>query len=104
MKLYVGNFPREVTETDLREAFAAFGKVTGVTLVRDRSNGVSKGFGYVEMPVDEEALKAKAELYGKALKGGSLDVSEARPRPQRSSPGGRGGGRGGRRGGGRRSW
>ena len=103
MKLYVGNLSRDVTEDDLREAFRAFGELGEVTIIKDRFNGVSKGFGFVEMPVDDEAKKAIEGLHRKEMKGRSLDVNEARPRTERR--GGWGGGQsggGGRRGGGRR--
>ena len=110
MKLYVGNLSRDVTEQDLRDAFKEFGQVDEVTIIKDRSNSVSKGFGFVEMPAQEEAKKAIEGLHMKEMKGRSLDITEARPRPARSSRGGwdgsrSGGGRGSRRGGGgRRSW
>jgi RNA recognition motif-containing protein len=103
MKLYVGNLSRDVTEQDLRGAFTAFGKVTEVTIVKDRFNGVSKGFGFVEMPAEKEAKAAMAGLHMKEMKGRSLDVNEARPRTERGRwNGGRRGGPGGRHGGGMR--
>jgi len=100
MRLYVGNVSRDVTETDLREAFQAFGKVDEVTVVKDKFNGAPKGFAFVEMPVSAEAQKAIDELKGTDLKGRSLDINEARPRTERSNRGGGGGGWGGNRGGG----
>ncbi|HUN66667.1 MAG TPA: RNA-binding protein [Bacteroidota bacterium] len=99
MKLYVGNIARDVTEDDLRAAFEAHGRVSEVSIVKDKFNGLSKGFAFVEMPADAEAQKAMAELAGKELKGRSMDVNEARPKPQRQN---RGGGRGGGWGGNRR--
>lgn len=101
MKLYVGNLSRDVTEDDLRQAFQAFGQIDSVTIIKDRSNNVSKGFGFVEMPEKSAAEAAIAGLHGKEFKGRSMDVNEARPRPERPSRGGfGGGGRGGRHGGG----
>jgi len=106
MRIYVGNLSRDVTEEDLREAFQASGHVDEVSIVKDRSNNISKGFAFVEMPEKAEAEAAIANLHGKELKGRSMDVNEARPRtdrPSRGRPGG--GGRGGYKGGGgRRSW
>ncbi len=96
MKLYVGNLSRDVTEDDLRELFQAFGRIDSVAIIKDRFNNVSKGFGFVEMPDRTEAVAAIAGLHRKELKGRSMDVNEARPRPERSSRGGRRGG-GGRR-------
>jgi RNA recognition motif-containing protein len=105
MRLYVGNLSKDVTKEDLQEAFAPFGQLDEVTIVKDRSNSVSKGFGFVEMPVKAEAEAAIAALHGKEFKGRSMDVNEARPRTERPSSGGFGGhGRGGRRGGGGRRW
>lgn len=101
MRLYVGNISRDVTEDDLREAFQAHGQVTEVMIVKDKFNGLPKGFAFIEMPVQAEAQKAIAELAGKDLKGRSLDVTEARPRTERSNRGG--GGWGGGRSGGRRN-
>ena len=95
MKLYVGNLSRDVTEDNLREAFQAFGTLDSVSIIKDRSNNVSKGFGFVEMSVKTEAEAAIAGLHGKEFMGRSMDVNEARPRPEHSS-GGRSGGAGGR--------
>ncbi|HEV8538881.1 MAG TPA: RNA-binding protein [Bacteroidota bacterium] len=105
MRLYVGNLSRDVSKEDLEEAFKAYGAVDEVTIVKDRSNDVSKGFGFVEMPNKAEAEAAIEGLKSKEFKGRSMDVSEARPRTDRPQRGGFGGG-GGRRGGGgnRRSW
>jgi hypothetical protein len=57
MKLYVGNLSRDVTEDDLRAAFQVFGALDSVSIIKDRSNNVSKGFGFVEM-----AVKRKQKL------------------------------------------
>jgi RNA recognition motif-containing protein len=99
MRLYVGNLSKEVTEDDLRAAFTPFGTIDEVSLVKDRSNNVSKGFAFVEMPAAAEAKAAIAELQGKELKGRSMDLNEARPKTDRPSGGGGGWG-GGRKGGG----
>jgi RNA recognition motif-containing protein len=107
MKIYVGNLPRELTEDDLRHEFEAFGKVESVAIVKDRYSGQPRGFGFVEMPTKSEAVAALTGLKGKVLQERTLDISEARPRPEgggRSGGGGRGGfgGGGGRSGGGGR--
>jgi len=99
MNIYVGNLSREVTEADLQEAFTAFGQVTSASIIRDKFSNEPRGFGFVEMPSREEAQAAITGLMGKELKGQSLNVSEARPRTERSGGGG-GGGRDRRRGGG----
>jgi len=95
MNIYVGNLSREVTESELREAFAAFGEVTSASVIKDKFTGESRGFGFVEMPNKEEADEAIAGLNGKELKGRNLNVNEARPRrDDRRGGGGFGGGRG----------
>jgi RNA recognition motif-containing protein len=93
MNIYVGNLSPEVTEEDLQQAFEAFGKVESVNVIKDKFSGVSRGFGFVEMPTKAEGQAAIEGMSGKELKGQTLNVNEARPRPE-----GRGGG-GGRRGG-----
>ncbi len=89
MKLYVGNLAYQVTESDLREAFEKFGQVDSVAIIKDKSTGQSKGFGFVEMPSSGEAQAAIDDLNGKEFKARAMKVNEARPRE-----GGGGGGRG----------
>jgi RNA recognition motif-containing protein len=98
MNIYVGNLSHDVTEDELRQAFEASGQVESVNIVKDRFTGEARGFGFVEMPSDEEGKAAIAEMDGKELKGRVINVDQARPRtgPRR---GGRTGGGGGRRGG-----
>ncbi|MFQ6128583.1 MAG: RNA recognition motif domain-containing protein [Thermoplasmata archaeon] len=85
MNIYVGNLPREVTENELREAFEAFGEVASAKIITDKLSGVSRGFGFVEMPTDAEAQEAIAGLNGKDMKGRTLTVNKARPRSDRDS-------------------
>jgi len=104
MNIYVGNLSYEVTEEDLKNAFESFGKVDTVKVIKDNETGRAKGFGFVEMPDNSEAQAAIEGLNGKDLKGRSLNVNEARPRPEgrRGGPRSGGPGRGGdRHGGGR---
>ena len=91
MNIYVGNLSYEVTEDELRSTFSSFGEVSSARIISDRMTGRSKGFGFVEMPDNEAAQKAIAELNGKDLKGRNLNVNEARPKedkPRRSFGGG----------------
>ncbi|HTK82483.1 MAG TPA: RNA-binding protein [Bacteroidota bacterium] len=83
MNLYVGNISRDVTEEDLRDTFQAYGTVDTISIIKDKFSGLPKGFAFIEMPVKQEAEAAIAGLKGKALKGRSLDVNEARPREDR---------------------
>lgn len=101
MKIYVGNLAFSVTEEQLSSAFAQFGGVESAKVVTDRETGRSKGFGFVEMANDSEAVQAIEKLNGTELNGRSINVSEARPqeaRPKRSFGGPRSGGGGGGRG------
>lgn len=90
MNIYAGNLSRDVTETELLEAFQAFGDVTSCRIIMDRFTGTSRGFGFVEMSSNEEAKKAMADLNGKEMKGREVKVNEARPRTDRGGGGGRG--------------
>ena len=97
MNIYVGNLSRDVTEEELRRAFEAFGKVESINIIKDRYSGQSRGFGFVEMPTKAEGQAAIDGLKGKVLQDRTIDVSEARPRPEGGRGGGFGGGGGGRR-------
>ena len=98
-KLYVGNLAYSIRDNDLEQAFSQYGSVASAKVMMERDSGRSKGFGFVEMGTDAEALAAIEGLNGQALDGRSLTVNEARPMEPRS-PGGFGGGGGGRSGGG----
>jgi len=98
-KLYVGNLPYSVGDSELQRLFEAHGSVVSAQVIIDRDTGRSKGFGFVEMGNDSEAQAAIADMNGKEVDGRSLTVNEARPKPE--GGGGRGG-RGGYGGGGGR--
>jgi len=83
-KLYVGNLPYEVGETELQELFARAGSVESVTVMRDQATGRARGFAFVEMSSDQDAEKAIRELNASQVGGRSLTVNEARPKPARS--------------------
>lgn len=102
MNIYIGNLPRTTDEETVRNLFAEHGEVSEVNLIKDKYSGELRGFGFVEMPSKEEALKAIQELDGKELGERTLIVNEAKPRSERPGNrrhGGSGGG-GGHRGGG----
>lgn len=94
-KIYVGNFSFHMTEAELRALFGPFGALDSASIVTDRDTGRSRGFGFVQMPNDDEADKAMAALNGKDSGGRALTVNEARPQAPRSfGGGGRGNDRG----------
>jgi RNA recognition motif-containing protein len=93
--LYVGNFPYDTTEADLRQMFQPYEPLTEVRMMGNR------GFAFIELE-EQNANQAVADLNGKDYRGRPLTVNEARPRTDRGGPrgGGGGGGRGGFGGGG----
>lgn len=88
MNIYAGNLLRDLSETELRAAFEAYGTVTTVSIIKDKFSGDSRGFGFVEMPDKAEAEKAISSLNRKDLKGRTLTVNEARPRTDKPRNGG----------------
>jgi RNA recognition motif-containing protein len=100
VKLYVGNLAYSVGDSELQQMFIPFGKVTSAQVIKDRDNGRSKGFGFVELGTSEEGKAAITAMNGKDVDGRALVVNEARPKEE-SGGGGRGGfggaGRGGDR-------
>ncbi|MGD2125617.1 MAG: RNA-binding protein [Desulfobacteraceae bacterium] len=83
MNIYVGNLSYDVTEDELEQAFAAFGKVDSTKIIKDMYSGRSRGFGFVEMSGTDEGHSAIKNLNGTMLKGRTLKVSEARPQARR---------------------
>ena len=95
-KLYVGNLPYSVRDSDLEQAFGQFGAVTSAKVMMERETGRSKGFGFVEMGSDAEAQAAIQGVHGQNYGGRDLVVNEARPmEPRAPRSGGFGGGNGG---------
>src|ERR1044071_6224777 len=115
MNIYVGNLSWNLKDQDLTDLFTPFGEVASAKIVMDKFTQRSKGFGFVEMPNDEQAQAAIAQLNGSEIEGRNLVVNESRPKEggeggggfkKRSCGGGggggfkKGGGGGGYRGGG----
>jgi RNA recognition motif-containing protein len=100
VNIYVGNLSFDTTEDDLRDAFATYGEVASVAIIKDKFSGQSRGFAFVDMAGKPEANAAMQGLNGGDLNGRSLTVNEAKPREERSN----GGGGNNRSGGGRRNW
>ena len=89
MNIYIGNLSFNTNEDDLRQAFEAYGQVEDVRIIKDKYTGKSKGFAFVEMSAEAEALSAIEGLNGKEFKERTLTVNKARPRSQGRSRGGR---------------
>jgi cold-inducible RNA-binding protein len=86
--IYVGNLSFGTTEDGVRSLFAGYGAVERVNICTDRETGQPRGFGFVEMGDDVEGEKAIVALNGTDHDGRTLNVSEARPKTERSSGGG----------------
>ena len=84
--IYAGNLSPEATEDDLRRAFEPFGEVASVNVVMDKFTKKSKGFGFVEMPVKEEAANAIEALNGHEMAGRKLSVNVAKSMPRKGDP------------------
>lgn len=105
MNIYVGNLSWTMTDDDLMNLFTQYGAVSSAKILKDKMNGRSKGFGFVEMESDEEAKTAIANLNETEVMGRKLIVNESQPRTEGSGGGGgfkkrSFGGGGGSRGGG----
>jgi RNA recognition motif-containing protein len=83
MNIYVGDLDYGVTEDDLKAAFSEFGEVSSVNIVKDNFSGMSKGFGFIEMPNNSEADKAIKALNGSLLEERRIKISQAKPRERR---------------------
>jgi len=84
MNIYVGNLPFEATDDSLETTFKEHGEVSSANVIIDRYSGRSRGFGFVEMPNNDEAEAAIQALNGQEQNGGrALTVNEARPREDR---------------------
>ena len=79
MNIYVGNLSYDATDVTIREAFESFGLVTSARVIKDKYNGQSRGFGFVEMPTQSQAQTAIRSLNGKELLGKQISVDEAHP-------------------------
>jgi len=90
--IFVGNLDFNTSEDELRQLFEAYGQVDRVAIMTDRDTGRSRGFGFVEMSSSEDGEKAIAALNGSQVGGRTLNVNEARPKPERTGGGGGGGG------------
>lgn len=83
MNLYVSNLPYTMTDEEFLGVFVAHGQVSNARVVKDRESGRSRGFGFVEMPVEAEALTAINTLNGQDVGGRPLRVVEAKPKEDR---------------------
>ncbi|MBB3188604.1 RNA recognition motif domain-containing protein [Microbacter margulisiae] len=97
MNIYVANLSYNTTSDSLQELFENYGEVSSANIIKDRETGRSRGFGFIEMPSESEGQMAIDELHETNFEGKTINVSIARPRPERTSNdyGNRGGNGGG---------
>ncbi len=83
MKMYVGNLPWSISDSDLNDMFGAYGAVESASVLNDRETGRSRGFGFVEMN-QADGRRAMEELNGHEIESRALKVNEATDKPKRS--------------------
>jgi RNA recognition motif-containing protein len=82
MNIYIGNLDYDLQENELEQAFSEYGTVESVKIIKDKFTGRGRGFGFIEMPNEEEAEKAIEGLNGTELKGRTMKVNKAKPRSE----------------------
>lgn len=91
MNIYVSNLSWGTKSDSLQDLFSQYGEVTSANIITDRETGRSRGFGFVDMPSDEEGQAAIDALNETDFEGKTIGVSVAKPRTERPSGGSRGG-------------
>lgn len=89
-KIYIGNLPFKMEPNELRDAFARFGEITDLFLVKDRDTGRLKGFGFITF-ANDSAAQAALQMDGEKFGGRDLKVSIAKDREDRGGRSDRGG-------------
>jgi RNA recognition motif-containing protein len=84
-KIYVGNLSFNTGESDLNALFATYGEILSAKLIEDRETGRSKGFGFIEMANENDALSAISGLNGKEVDGRTIKVNEAQDKPKNNN-------------------
>jgi RNA recognition motif-containing protein len=87
MNIYVSNLSYNTTDESLQQLFAEYGETTSAKVITDRETGRSRGFGFVEMTHDKDGQSAIDDLNGTEFEGKQINVSIARPKPQRNGSG-----------------
>lgn len=104
MNIYVSNLSFNTSDAELSDLFSTFGEVSSAKVITDRETGRSRGFGFVEMPSEDEGKDAMLGLNNKEIEGRAMSVSVAKPKEQKSSNDSGRGGYGNNRNGGGGRW
>src|SRR3954453_19979253 len=88
MMLFIAGLSTDFDDVDLKEMFELYGEVTSARIITDRNTGKSKGFGFVDMPNNEEAKETIATLDNVVLGKKRISVKEAEPQQSRPTSGG----------------
>ncbi|MCD7963707.1 MAG: RNA-binding protein [Rikenellaceae bacterium] len=95
MNIYISNLNFRTEKESLQALFEQYGEVSSANIITDRETGRSRGFGFVEMTSDSDAQEAIDSLNETDFEGKTINVSVAKPRPERNSGGYNRGGNGG---------
>lgn len=82
MEIFIGSLPRNIDRDQLRDLFQQFGVVSNTRVIVDKFSGISRGFGFVHMPNDDEAIAGIEALNGHEIQGNRLQVEQARTPPR----------------------
>ena len=80
MNIYIGNLNYDISEDELMDIFKEYGEVASVKIIIDKYSGRSKGFGFIDMPTDQEASEAMENVNDTDIKGRRIKVNQARER------------------------
>ena len=78
MNIYIGNLNYDISEDELMDIFKEYGEVASVKIIIDKYSGRSKGFGFIDMPNDQEATEAMENINDTDIKGRRIKVNQAR--------------------------
>ncbi|MES2418813.1 MAG: RNA-binding protein, partial [Bacteroidota bacterium] len=81
MKIFITGLPLAVGEEELTAVFGDFGQVKSLRIIKDRETNQSRGFGFVEMPNEDEAKEAIKRMNGGDYNGNRIKVAEAQEKP-----------------------
>lgn len=90
MNIFIANLNFKVQSEKLQEIFGEYGEVSSAKIISERETGRSKGYGFVEMPNDDEATRAIEDLDGVEIEGKTIVVKKAKPREESSRSGSQG--------------